>query len=128
MTCATTLRHNKHHTVHNERSASYVLYIFINEDIKYPQMFQADTPLLPFVTTEIKVLLVINEKVCKTNRRGGCRHPCKTAKVSVSETAIYVTTSENDVGFEAITTLVEALMQEKLSCSSLNLKRNEVQC
>ena len=82
----------------------------------YLEKFQADTPLLPFVTTELSVLLdILMRKFIKQSEMDEANSPAKMIKFNVEAPAIHVTTSEVDIGFAATNTLQTALREKKVS-------------
>ena len=82
----------------------------------YLQKFQADAPLLPFVTTEIVSLLEnFMHRFVEQNILKSTNSPPKIAKLNVSDAAIQVKPADIDVGFTVTGTLAGLLRQKKVS-------------
>ena len=81
----------------------------------YLEIFQSDTPLLPFITSELQVMLkILMGKFVKTLELEAAGIPLKISKVNVLETVNHVAASQIDVGFAAAATLSRALKEKKV--------------
>ena len=84
--------------------------------IPYLQKFQGNAPLVPFMSTEVTVLLeTLMQKFIKQSSLQAENSPAKFAKLKVLETGIHLTAADIDVGFAATATLTKALKEKKLS-------------
>ena len=84
--------------------------------IPYVEKFQADTLLLPFLTTELTVLLdILMRKFIKQSEMDKANSPAKMIKLNVGAPAIHVATLEVDISFAATSTLQTALREKKVN-------------
>ena len=75
----------------------------------YLQRFQGNAPLVPFMTTEVTVLLeTLMAEIHKT-----ANNPAKSDKLNVLEASIHLATADIDVGFAATVTHTKALLGKK---------------
>ena len=82
----------------------------------YLQNFQGNAPLVPFMTTEVTVILeTLMQKFIKQSELQAPNSPAKIAKLNVLETGIHLATAGIDVGFIVTATYTKALKEEKLS-------------
>ena len=82
----------------------------------YLQVFQSDTPLLPFVTSELHALLqTLMGKFVKRQELEAADSPYKIAKLSVSHAAGHVAPSDIDIGFAGKATVDKAPREKKVS-------------
>ena len=84
--------------------------------IPYLQKFQADAPLIPFMTNEVSIVLeALMQKFVKKDNLKSADSPAKIAKLNVMETSIHLDPSDIDVGFAAAATLEKAVKEKKIS-------------
>ena len=83
----------------------------------YLEIFQSDAPLLPFITSELQVILkTLMGKFVKTQEPKAANIPLKISKVNVLAIGeIHVAASDIDVGFAATATMSKALKEKKIS-------------
>ena len=82
----------------------------------YLEIFQSDTPLVHFITSELQVILeTLMGKFVKRQELEAAGTPLKISKVSVLKTLNHVAISQIDVGFDAAVTLSRALKEKKVS-------------
>ena len=80
------------------------------------QKFQGDAPLVPFIATELTVLLeTLMQKFIKQTELQVASTPAKIVKLNVMDTGIYVPTDDVDVGFAARATLNKVIKENKVS-------------
>ena len=78
--------------------------------------FQGDAPLLPFIATEVTVLLeTLMQKFVKQSEMQAANSAVKIAKLNVMKTSIHLAPSDVDVGFAAAATLSKVTKEKKLS-------------
>ena len=91
------------------------LQLFLNCNY-YDAISSRNTPLVPFMTTEITVLLeTLMQKFIKQSEMWAANSPAKIAKFNVLEIGIHLATADIAVGFAATVTLTKALKEKKLS-------------
>ena len=75
----------------------------------YLHKFQGNAPLVPFMITEVTVLLeTLMEKFIKQSEFQAANSPSKIAKLNVLEMGIHLATADIDVGFAATAPLTKA--------------------
>jgi hypothetical protein len=80
------------------------------------QMFQSDAPLLPFITSEIQILMeTLMGKFVKREQLLAADTPLKLAKLDVSQTSHHVGASEIDIGFAASNSLSKCTREKTVS-------------
>ena len=82
--------------------------------MEFLQKSQGNAPLVPFMTTEVTVLLTLMHKFIKQSELQAANSPAKIAKLKVLETGIHLATADIDVAFAATATLTKALKEKKL--------------
>ena len=76
--------------------------------IPYLQKFQGNARLVPFMTTEVTVLLeFLMQKFIKQSELQAANNPAKIAKLNVFETGIHLAAADIDVGLAATATLTK---------------------
>ena len=82
----------------------------------YLEIFQSDAPLLPFITSQLQVMLeTLMGKFVKVQEPEAADSPLKISKVNVLATEHHVAASDIDVGFAAAATVGKALKERKIS-------------
>ena len=88
----------------------------------YLQAFQSDTPLLPFVTSELHALLqTVMGRFVKRQELEAADSPYTIAKLNVSHAASHVAPSDTDIGFAAKATVDKALREEGQPVASFRI-------
>ena len=91
----------------------------------YLEKFQGNAPLVPFMTTEVTVLLEnLMQKFIKQSELQAANSSSKVAKLNVLVTGIHLETADIDVGFAAAATLTKVL-KEKKPKSAKNVRAQE---
>ena len=90
----------------------------------YLQKFQGNTPLVPFMTIEVTVLLeTLMQKFIKQSELQTSNSPVKITKLNALETGIHLATADIDVGFAATATLTNAVKGKKLRQLQVEFKK-----
>ena len=92
------------------------------------KMFQAHAPMLPFLTSEVVVLLTnLMQRFIRQSELEAANTPSKIARLDVTEAALYVKTADIDIGFAAAATVTN-LSTEKRSviCKFWSTEKNVV--
>ena len=85
----------------------------------YFEIFQSDAPLLPFITSELQVMLETPmRKFVKTQELEALDTPLKISKVNVLAIENHVAESDIDVGFAAAATVSKALKEKNIRSAS----------
>ena len=80
------------------------------------KMFQADAPMLPFLTSEVVGLLTnLMQRFIKQSELEAANTPSKIARLDVTEAALYVKTADIDIGFAAAATVTKLSTEKKIS-------------
>ena len=91
----------------------------------YLEIFQSDAPLLPFITSELQVMLeTLMEKFVKRQELEAPGTPLKISKVNLLETVNHVAASQIDVGFAAAATLGRALKEKVSKLQALEFRKS----
>ena len=90
----------------------------------YLQKFQGNALFVPFMTTEVTVLLETwMQKFIKQRELQAANRPAKLAKLNALETGIHLATADIDVGFAATATLTNAVKGKKLRQLQVEVKK-----